>query len=681
MVVLYPGLPVLFIKSSSCCINRLLMAIAVSIGFYPLCIYLLNTIAGVPVSFRSSLAGYLFLLFMTGIISFKVKFTGKFILSDQEKMVLHGAAGIFFAMGLYVSFYPFLLGGDPYIFKAVADQVVSTGQYPLGYEPYTFIPVYWAYEPGYPILMSLISIVAGVSTVFSFKYVSLLFPSLSFLVIFLSLSNFFKIKFRPIYLLLILLLYIGTPALIMETSIPRPQIVLSFYIPLMLYLLGKSITRFRYYLISVLFLLLISKFHIFYLVILPVVLLIGLWQYYRYYKKHKFTLIIWTLLIIFGAWPYVGSFIDLSRWKWVSGLFNTLPKFQIDKGYSMLDYVYYLGIGPIIFGVLGTFFYLKSKVYRLGYMLPVVLFTCFLLFVLEVLTRFGIVIVQERFFILLALTMQLITSYGLLRVWETSRNGRNLYKLFSLLILILSVGLSLYINIRNLGGWISRREADAVSRLDDVIPIGSLILTQGNASPMVRWGLPQRYVVGNLSNKFIWYIFMSTDDSEKIRRLNALSDSSFTKLENKLNMYSRSFDILYHKLHISEFALSGLQQEFHSLRTQLAFDWEYIPLPCTVLQANGPGMIYDVQASKKTVDGCIYDIAFRRRYLKEDLNDQVYIVISQDRSKSPYHGQAWWDESSFQDADLEFFDRRKDCFKEVEAELPLRVWKYTGCSR
>jgi hypothetical protein len=273
------------------------------------------------------------------------------------------------------------------------------------------------------------------------------------------------------------------------------------------------------------------------------------------------------------------------------------------------------------------------------------------------------------------LPITIITVILISRHWVRLLIARVIF----VIVFLVSVSLNYLINMRNFGGWISNNEHQSLEKVKSLIPIGSLILTQGNNSPLIRLTLPQRYVIGNIPDGVLKTIYFGSDIEKRIMWLNILTDTGFQKLDSLLAELEVDANQIYLKMQIHEYSEINFTLAVRNHKSTLESLLDQSIIPCGRVKPKTLSLIDEERAVIDSAINCRYNLQIFRNRGEKDIRPELFIVHSSERNMSPYSGQSWWDSGNLDTADISFFDNYPKCFKKILTDKTLRVWKFLNC--
>lgn len=563
---------------------------------------------------------------------------------------------IFFSSVIIISSKSeFLSAADPYAFKSLSDYILNTGNYPIGFQPYFLPTYYWNYEPFYTLLMSVFAIGSKASTFFVYKYLGILISVLTLFPAKLLLEKLVKRPLKVVEVLLFFFIFVSSPIFIREIYISRPQTILFFLVPYCI--IGLSRRKMSTFLYSSICVLLLTKFHIFGWIFVPIMATAWIKRYFQrinVFLSVRFNI----LLLIVVTVPYLVMFLNNNRIIWIKSLIqSSIVQARFNTMFTFSDHIFYLGvIGLVSLGVFIWYcFSVRSKIIKkpLSFLL-VTAWVIVLTFLCEITKIIGIDSIRERFFIHLSIMLPICFMY----VYFNKKWNIKLVNHIVLGLIFMSFFVTGYEMFKYNDKWILTDEKTSLMSTSSFIDKNSIVITQKNNYPLIRHTLPLVYIAD-----------ISTHDQNQL-----FGSGSSYKINNIVNNVIDTRNVEYSKIIIESIKNVWSDNSIDKINESLLL-LNRFPL---YLKISIDGSMID----RLRVSNILSTLLVRMDEMNQRLvsnggsSDNLYIIYSKQREKINSSDKLWWKEASISNPDFRYFETQGSCFETVLNDNVLAVWKY-----
>lgn len=528
-----------------------------------------------------------------------------------------------------------IISADSSYFYKVVKVAIENNEYPL-WKPNVFPPSAEFYHPLFQFGIISWQIFSSIDLISLFRFGFIFSMGLLLFPLFLLIDKITGKKYSA----LSLILFFCIPVLIAEINIARPQTLLFYLTPLFLYSVSRWSDNLKkelpWFIVSVIISIAAWFIHflsVIYIFLLFFHLFIYFWPEIRSNKKKSVFIAIAAIIAIY---PYIEKF-GIS--KNISYLYQTfLNSYSgsnlLKNPFGLITYLanYAFAIIPLtIFAI----YLLLSKNFKISRSNFIIFsFSGVYFIILEVVPRLGFNFLPDRAFPHLALGLICISSISF--QWLFNKKNVHLKTLLILLILI-SISATIYVNSLPTYHIISQKEIDAVKFINNEKG-KSLVATQIANAPMI-------FQFGNFD--FIEYdsnelknLFLNLNSSETFNQLSYFKDyKKYLKDEEASN---------YKNIH-------QLTDNFSSKND---FDKIKIDINKSVQK------IEYLENKIKSLD--------QLGYSNDKIN--IYILYSRIKNRSFYNRYQWWKETNFINVDLSKFEDDK-YFVKIFDNGDTVIWK------
>jgi hypothetical protein len=542
--------------------------------------------------------------------------------------------------------YPFIPESDPYLYLQTLQNAIKLDLAASSLSP----------RPLFTVLTASLSLMGEIVPYTLFKYGLPLLGFIMLLPIYAQARRYTKNK---LILFWATLLPLTIPIILLESVIVRPQLLLMFVFPGILYLLSRAIAR-QSVLLAVLVLALSAimiKFHelSFALVFIALVTVLALlWPAAKKQPKVAAAFVLLSALAIYphtGTDTLVGMVIGIGR-VMLSRLVPFHPQVWFLSNYTNIDgvevgwpgiswlfyYGYNLGVAiPLLIGAVAAVIIMKKHRFRRPKFdqLPIVASIVTFFSIAEILPRLNVPFLPDRAwsFLLISTCLALPGFMARFEKYFTRTSG----KVFVSLAIMLSIGAGFGIAYAK-QGWLTENEYQAALFLKKNTAPDSVVVTQGGNGQLVEY-FGERALVA----KDVFTVPKPAD--QIVSQLAGLETEKVAAYEGLVALRGQLVDALNNEHLLSHEASA---EEIESLRKERT----------------------SIYAQLTEVDRQIALLA----QLKGPEHSEMYVLYSQDKFTSLYGQRTWWRNLNYADASLAVFEDER-YFTQVYANEGVKIWK------